>query len=277
MVMVGESYRRINIVIGGKLAWEYDTKDEAELDEVWVLSNGNVLFAHMHYIEEVTPQKQVVWHYDPSPGEVHTCQPIGLDKVLFAENTATVTHMKIYNKVTKTFELDKPIDSLMGAQHVQCRRVRDTGHGTYVAASLGNHVVYGFDKDWKITWRYHTESSAWSGVPLKNGNVLIQDEGKRATIEVGPEEKLVWKLLQSEIKFPAGITNANTQTCERLSNGNTVVLCSGAKTTNIQAVEVTPAKDPVWFLQDWVNLGDATSSMFMDESGYPEVPGSTNH
>ena len=38
-----------------------------------------------------------------------------------------------------------------------------------------------------------------------------------------------------------------------------------------------PAKQVVWMLQDWIHLGDATSAQFLDEPGYPEVPGATNH
>jgi hypothetical protein len=30
-------------------------------------------------------------------------------------------------------------------------------------------------------------------------------------------------------------------------------------------------------LQDWIHLGDATSAQFLEEPGYPEVTGGTNH
>src|ERR1017187_5653382 len=50
----------------------------------WMLSNGNVLFTRMQYIAEITPDKKVVWRFDaPSGTEIHACQPIGLDKILF--------------------------------------------------------------------------------------------------------------------------------------------------------------------------------------------------
>jgi hypothetical protein len=44
-----------------------------------------------------------------------------------------------------------------------------------------------------------------------------------------------------------------------------------------EAEVVTPAKQIVWILKDWVHLGDARSGQFLDEPGYPEVPGDTNH
>ena len=41
----------------------------------------------------------------------------------------------------------------------------------------------------------------------------------------------------------------------------------------IQLVEVTPEKKVVWVLQDWKNLGPATTAQFLDQPGIPEKPG----
>jgi len=41
----------------------------------------------------------------------------------------------------------------------------------------------------------------------------------------------------------------------------------------IQCVEVTPDKKVVWALQDWKNLGAATTAQFLDQRGIPEKPG----
>jgi hypothetical protein len=72
------------------------------------------------------------------------------------------------------------------------------------------------------------------------------------------------------------MTGGNTQTCERLANGNTVMLLHSSP-GNLQAVEVTSAKQVVWALEDWKNLGDATSAQFLDQPGVSEIPGSTQH
>jgi hypothetical protein len=100
-IYIGENHRRICLVIAGKLAWHYDTENDWEDDEIWLLSNGNILHAHMKYIEEITPKKEIVWRYDSPKGtEIHTCQPIGVDKVLFLQNQSDVAIVKLYNKVT---------------------------------------------------------------------------------------------------------------------------------------------------------------------------------
>ena len=51
------------------------------------LQTGMFFFSRMQYVAEVTPDKRVVWRYDAPPGtEIHTCQPIGMEKVLLIEN-----------------------------------------------------------------------------------------------------------------------------------------------------------------------------------------------
>ncbi len=279
LLYVGENYRRICLMIGGKLVWKYDSKDSWELDDIWMLSNGNILYSHMTYIEEITPAKQVVWHYDnPTGSEIHSCQPIGLDKVLIMQNQQPASRLRLYNKTTKVFEIDQEIPSLAGGTHTQCRRVRMTARGTYIVSSLGNRSVAELDKDFKVLWTYKSTGSVWSAAALKNGNVLIQDESASASVEVDKTGQVVWKWAKSEIALPAGTQMGNTQTCERLSNGNTVMFGNGGKNpANIQAVEATPGKEVVWMLQDWIDLGDATSGQFLDEPGYPEIPGQTNH
>jgi hypothetical protein len=73
MVYFGEGCNTIFVVDQGKVVWTYSTGKGWEYDDVWLLSNGNVLFARMTYAEEVTPKKEIVWHYDAPRGrEIHT-------------------------------------------------------------------------------------------------------------------------------------------------------------------------------------------------------------
>jgi hypothetical protein len=79
--------------------------------------------------------------------------------------------------------------------------------------------------------------------------------------------------------LPPNIALRNIQTSERLANGNTVIFSSTGgvqkedRTNAIQAIEVTPDKKLVWVLQDWKNLGPATTAQFLDQPGLPEKPG----
>jgi hypothetical protein len=85
----GESHdRKIFIVRQGKIGWSYDDPlGKGEISDAVMLSNGNILFAHQFGVTEITPEKKVVWNYEPPPGhEVHTAVPIGKDRVLFIQN-----------------------------------------------------------------------------------------------------------------------------------------------------------------------------------------------
>ncbi len=282
-IYIGENHRRICVVIDGKLAWHYDTEDSWEDDDIWVLSNGNILHAHMKYIEEITPKKEVVWRYDnPKGTEIHTCQPIGLDKVLFLQNQDPVSVVKLYNKVTGEYELDKELKELTGKAHSQCRRLRMTSRGTYIAATMASHTFYEYDKDFNLIWTMQP-GPMWGGVPLKNGNYLVQNEGELKSIELNRVGEIVWQVsiadIQSQLdNLAPGLGKIKgTQTCERLENGNTVVFTRFCDASIPQAIEITPDKKVVWILKDWKHLGDGLSAQFFDEPGYPEIPGDTNH
>jgi hypothetical protein len=278
MLYVGENYNRILMTNEGKVIWTYDTNGSWELDDIWLLSNGNVLYSHQTYIEEITPTKQVVWHYDPPAGsEIHTCQPIGLDKVVIGMNQAPAPKIMIINTTTKAIELEHTMpDGADPGVHGQLRRMRFTAKGTYLVAWIGKGKVIEYDQNFMPIWTFSTPRP-WSVARLHNGNTLIQDETESTCKEVSPQGTVVWSLKKSDISVPGAQLNGNTQTCERLASGNTVMFIHSPNAGNLQAVEVTQDKQVVWALEDYKDLGDATSAQFLDEPGIPEVPGGTEH
>ena len=284
MLYAGEGYNTIFLVKDGKVIWTYSTGKGGEIDDVWMLTNGHVLFARQFHVEEVTSQKEVVWHYDPPLGtEVHTCQPIGLDKVFLVQN-GLPPKLMIFNKKTNKVEIEHelPAESLTDPKtvHPQFRRARVTASGTYLASFLKMNKVVEFDKDFKPIWTYEI-SSPWDAIRLHNGNTLITDEREKLVREVNPKGETVWEF--SKENLPPNIVFHNIQTADRLASGNTVIFSStgGAKHEDrpniIQAVEVTPEKKVVWVLQDWKNLGPATTAQFLDQPGIPERPGDLQH
>jgi hypothetical protein len=52
---------------------------------------------------------------------------------------------------------------------------------------------------------------------------------------------------------------------------------SRAAAADIQAIQVGPDKKAVWLLEDWTDLGPATTAQFLDEPGIPENPGDLQH
>jgi hypothetical protein len=232
----------------------------------------------------VTPQKEIVWHYDAPQGtEVHTCQPIGLDKVLLVQN-GLPPKLMIINKKTGAVEVEHelPAVSLTDPKtvHPQFRRARMTANGTYLAAFLKMDKVVEYDKELKPVWTYEIPTP-WAAIRLHNGNTLIVDEHDRLVREVTPKGETAWEFTQADL--PPTILFHNIQTADRLANGNTVIFSStgGTKAADrpgiIQLVEVTPDKRVVWVLQDWKHLGPATTAQFLDQPGIPERPGDLQH
>jgi hypothetical protein len=256
MLYAGEGYNLLSVVSRGKVIWTYSAGRGGEIDDVWMLSNGHILFTTQFHVYEVTPEKQIVWYYDAPQGtEVHTCQPIGLDKVMLVRN-GLPPHLMILNKKSGAVEVDGILDAPSPTDpktvHAQFRRARVTAQGTYLAAHLNMNKVVEYDRDFKPIWTYQIPTP-WSAVRLRNGNTLIDDERERLVREVDSKGQTVWEFRQTDL--PPGIAFRNIQTADRLANGNTVIFSStgGAKPEErpglIQAVEVTPDKKVVWALR----------------------------
>ena len=284
MLYVGENCNTIFLVNKGKVIWTYGTGKGPELDDIWMLSNGNILFSRMQYIAEITPAKKVVWRYDCSKAtglghtEIHACQPIGLDKVMFVVN-GLPPKLMVVNIKTGAVEVNHELPSLQPPDpnniHPQFRRARVTAKGTYLVSFLNMNQVVEYDKDFKEIWHYDI-TKPWAALRLKNGNTLITDETDALTREVNPKGETVWEF-DCKTDLPAQYQFVSApQSCTRLANGNTIFTSRGGG-RGPQLIEVTPAKKVVWVLQDWKNIGDATAVQILDDPGIPEIPGQSEH
>jgi len=250
----GESHdRRIFIVRGGKIVWDYDDPaGKGEISDAVMLSNGNILFTHQIGVTEINPEKKVVWNYD-APALVRVV------------NTTSGATEKEFNLPTK-----HPV-----SVHGQFRHARLTANGTLLVAHMDLNKVAEYDFDGNELWSFPA-STPWGVTPLANGNVLIMD--RMGVREVTRRGDSVWSFGPADApayKF------ANLQQAWRLPNGNTVVnswvnewsTTPESRVGTLQALEVTPAKDVVWALAAWTppaNLGPATTIQFLDAPGAAE-------
>jgi hypothetical protein len=272
MLYIGEGCNKMFLINDGKIIWTYSTGKGWEYDDIWLLSNGNILFSRMAYAAEVTPRKKIVWRLPAPKGtEIHSVQPIGLDKVLVMQN-GTPAKLMIVNKKTGMIEMEHALpQSLTGAGvHGQFRRVRVTDKGTYLLPFLQMGKVIEYDKDFNEIWAC-TIPSPWAAIRLQNGNTLISDEREQLAREVSPKGETVWEFKLSEL--PPEIGFSGSQSCVRLANGNTIFCSRGDGGKRPQLVEITPDKKVVWVLKDWKDLGPATAIQILDEPGIPEHPG----
>jgi hypothetical protein len=249
-----------------------------------MLSNGNILFTRMEYIAEITPDKKVIWRYDcnKAPGtnhtEIHTCQPIGLDKVMFVVN-GLPPKLMVINIKTGAIEVEHALPFGQPPNpsgiHGQFRRSRVTAQGTYLVPVFGMGFIVEYDKNFNEIWRYKIRMP-WAAIRLKNGNTLISAEGDNLTREVNPQGETVWEIKNSELPEAYQLTSA-AQTATRLANGNTILTSRGNNGKGPQLVEVTRDKKVVWVLQDWKTLCGATAVQILDDPGIPEIPGQSEH
>lgn len=284
MIYVGEGYDKMFVVKDGKVIWTYSTGTSYEYDDVWMLSNGNILFSRMEYVALITPDKKTLWRYDcykgggPKHTEIHACQPIGLDKVMFVLNGVPPKIM-VVNIKTGAVEVEHEIPASdptdPNGVHGQYRRGRVTAQGTYLLPVFGMGFVVEYDKDFNEIWRYKIPRP-WAAIRLKNGNTLITDEADDLTREVNPRGETVWEFKGSDLP-PEYRLASPSQTATRLANGNTIFTSRGENGKGPQLVEVTRDKKVVWVLQDWKNLGPATAVQILDDPGIPENPGESEH
>jgi len=281
MLYLGEGYNKMFVVSHGKIIWTYQTGKGNEYDDAWMLSNGNILFTRMQYLAEITPEKKVVWRYDaPTNMEIHCCQPIGLDKVLFIANGLPPV-LRVVNIKSGMVEVEHDLPFIQPPDrrnvHPEFRRVRYTAQGTYLCPFLNMRQVIEYDRNFNVVWSFGTNDlpagtkfSPWAAIRLKNGHTLITNESGKSQMEVTPDKKIAWSLTPEDL--PVEYRYVNTQTCTRLANGNTIV-CSRGGPGKPQLVEVTPDKKVVWVLEDYADLGPATAVQILDDPGVPENAG----
>ena len=285
MLCVGENYDKMILVNNGKVIWTYSTGTSYEYDDVWMLANGNILFSRMEYAAEITPDKKVVWRYDcnktagTSHTEIHTCQPIGLDKVMVVVNGLPPI-LKIINIKSGAVEVEHVLPFSQPPNpngiHGQFRRARVTAQGTYLVSVFGLGYVVEYDKNFNEIWRY-TIQSPWAAIRLKNGNTLITDEADSLTREVNFKGEMIWEF-NAKKDLPAEYQFATPpQTATRLANGNTILTSRGERGKGPQLIEVTPDKKVVWVLQDWKTFNGITAVQVLDDPGIPEIPGQSEH
>ena len=177
--------------------------------------------------------------------------------------------LMIINKKTGAIEVDHAIDAGKSV-HAQFRRLRMTAQGTYLVPFLQMNKVVEYDKDFKEIWSYAI-NSPWAAIRLHNGNTLITDERDKLTREVNPKGETVWEIKLSDL--PPECRLADSQSCVRLANGNTILCSRGDNGKSPQLVEVTPDKKVVWVINDWKNFGPATAVQILTDPGIPENPG----
>jgi outer membrane protein assembly factor BamB len=269
------------VVRDGKVVWDWsipstDAGQISEFSDATMLSDGSVVFGRKTGAGKVTRDKKLVWDYEAPKGcEVHTVQPIGLDRVMFVTN-GVPAKLTVLNLTTNQTETEFPLPTGGKAVHGMFRRARMTAAGTFLVSHMDMGKVVEYDNTGKSIWSIDVPSP-WDAVRLKNGNTLITSN-KGFIHEVNPKGETVWEFTQKDVP---DYKLFSIQEADRLANGNTVISnwCpNGIKSPaewpkSVQILEVTPDKKVVWALRSWTDpadLGPATVIQLLDEPGIPE-------
>lgn len=267
------------LVKGGKIVWEFKgPKDQGEISDAVLMTNGNILFAHQRGITLISPEKKVLWHYDTPKGcETHTAQPIGKKYVVFLQNgdPAKVFVVNIKNgKTVKSF--DVPVKDPKNS-HAHFRHARLTANGTYLISHMEMGKVIEYDIDGNEIFSMDAPG-VWSAEPLKNGNILLCGRD-RLIREVNRQGEVVWDF---NLKDYPGYNITSPQIAVRRDNGNTIInnwfnewSSADVDLNNppVQAIEVTHDRKVVWVLQSWkepTNLGPSTTIQVLNENRISE-------
>jgi len=271
MLLVGEGCNRMFLVHGGRIIWTFDAGKGWEYDDVWMRSDGNILFSRMSWAAMISPRKEILWRMDaPAGTEIHTLQPLGNRQVLLVLNDLPPVAM-ILDLPTGQVLLRQPLDyDPSQIVHAQCRRFRRTAEGTYLLPCLGMGKVVEYDAVFRPVWTYEV-GRPWAAVRLPGGNTLITDEETRTHLEVTPDKRIAWSVSLSELPDFARLQDS--QSCTRLENGNTILCSRGNEGLSPQMVEITRDKEVVWVFNDWSRIGPVTAVQILSESGLPEEPG----
>jgi len=226
-----------------QIVWEAPAE---HCNDLWVLTNGNVLFTTGTGVSEMTTEGKTVFRYD-SLGSVYACQRLADGNTFVGECfMARLTIVNPKGAVVRSVNL--LADGARGGAGFM-RNARCLTNGHFLVAHYQGKFVAEYDEAGKKVWEVPVHGGPHSAIRLANGNTLvtIADSGKNpGVVEFNPAGETVWKIFNEDIpgaplKFISGV--------HRLANGNTVFcnwLGHGQLGKAPHLFEVTPEKKVVW-------------------------------
>jgi outer membrane protein assembly factor BamB len=275
--VLGADNGRVAIVKSdGTVEWEYANR--AEVHDVHLLANGNVLFtAGPRKVVELSKEKKVVWEYESKQKEgykgrieIHAFERLPDGTTMIAESgNGRIVEVDAAGKILRQIALtiDKP------DAHRDTRMVRKLPGGNYLVCHEGDGKVREYDPTGKVVWTYAIDlggrprapghgveghgTEVYGAVRLASGNTLIATGNGNRVIEVTAEGKTVWTLGHDELP---GIRLAWVTTLHVLENGNIIVGNCHAGKENPQLFEVTRDKKVVWTFTDFKTFGNGLAA-----------------
>ncbi len=224
----------------GETVWEHKAGTP---HDVWMLPNGNVLFADGN-ITEVTRDHKVVFEYKPEiqkGGGAYSCQRLANGNTVVGENAS--------GRVVEVDKEGKVVFSFMTRygktdEHHHMRMVRKLANGNYLVSHSQANIVREYKPDGTTAWEKATKGLAFAAVRLANGNTLISSLSQITEYDKDGNE--VWEFKKTDLP---GVLIQNITGIDVLPNGNIVAGCYAAYTKEGEGTgmfEITREKKLVW-------------------------------
>jgi hypothetical protein len=220
----------------GTLVWDAPNGNG---HDVQVLPNKNVLINHGGVVEEVAPDRKVVWSVGrPIVTSAESVQRLANGNTLIADN-GRMKVIEIDKDKKVVWEFDVPNDNKRKTPTMRQVRRLDNGN-TLICASTEDKVLE-VSPEKKVVWS-HALPFPYLATRLANGNTLISSGDGYGSprgffvVEVSKEGKELWKYggdgapEEQKLKWPSGHV--------RLANGNTLI----AEARGAVIREVSPDK-----------------------------------
>ncbi|MEI6645631.1 MAG: hypothetical protein WCP12_06305, partial [bacterium] len=240
----------------GEMVWDYPV---ANPQDVWMLTNGNILTTHLRGVQEVTRDRKVVWEFKvESPNEVPTCQPLPDGNVLIGiVGECRLVEVNREGKIVHEVKLE----TTEKKPHAQFRLCRKTPEGTYLVPFTAEGAVREYDASGKMLHEFPRVPCPVGVLRLPNGNTLISAGG--AVTEYDAKDIIVWRI---DAEWFPDIQFGTLAGIQRRSNGNTVVCNWNTRDTGgrvgAHIFEVTPDKRIVWQISG-TNIGQVAQCQLL--------------
>jgi hypothetical protein len=250
----------------GKVLWQYPAE---QCNDLWVLTNGNLLFNTGKGVKEVTRDKKIVFSYE-SNSEIFACQRLANGNTFIGEcNSGLLLEVAPNGQIVKKINL---LPDGVDAGYAFMRNARKLENGNYLVAHYGLDKVSEYNPEGKTVREIPVKGGPHSVIRLPNGNTLIacsDHNGDPGIVEIDPSDKVVWQLTKNELpgiemKFMTGM--------EILPNGNLVFtnwVGHHPEGNVTHAFEVTRDKKLVWIYDNQSILKTMSSIQILDSKGNP--------
>lgn len=153
------------------MVWEYPAK---LVHDVWMLENGNVLFADGDTVTEVTPEKRVVFQYKSESqqgGGTYACQRLDNGRTLIGENsTGRVLEVDSTGKVLFSLQTQP----FKAGQHHNMRMARKLVSGNYLVCHSGARQVKEYTPKGEVVWEVKAPGGlAFAALRTPRGTTVV--------------------------------------------------------------------------------------------------------